>query len=54
MDATDQKHQDIVMEIKKRAMMFVLDNILDPDPRDILMIENAMLIGASVAFEKLT
>jgi hypothetical protein len=39
----------IGQEIKQRARLFVDDNLIDPDPRDYLMIENAMLIGASIA-----
>jgi hypothetical protein len=41
----------IIREIKQRARLFADDNLIDPDPRDYLMIENAMLIGSSIALE---
>ncbi len=42
---------DIIQEIKKRAVVFTDDNVKNPTPFDYLMIENAMLIGASIERE---
>jgi hypothetical protein len=41
----------IIQEIKRRARVYAEDNLRFPDSRDYLMIENAMLIGASVVLE---
>lgn len=38
-------------KIRERARAFTKDNIRDPIPSDYLVIENAMLIGASMAVE---
>jgi hypothetical protein len=45
------KSDRLVNEIKQRAWLFALDNLIAPTERDRLMIENAMLIGASIASE---
>ena len=39
----------IIQEIKQRARLFADDNLINPDQRDYLMIENAMLVGATIA-----
>jgi hypothetical protein len=38
----------LIQEIKRRARLFAFDNLSFPSDRDILMIENAMLIGATI------
>jgi hypothetical protein len=37
--------------IEQRAMLFVLNNIQSPTPRDFMVIENAMRIGAMIKGE---
>lgn len=44
-------NERIIIEIKRRAALFCADNFTVPTPEDLLVIENAMLIGASIAFE---
>lgn len=44
---------DLTPEIKARAKFFAEDNLDFPTLRDYLVIENAMLIGASIALESL-
>ncbi len=42
---------DIIQEIKKRARVLTDDNIKNPNAFDYVLIENAMLIGASIERE---
>jgi hypothetical protein len=41
----------IITRIAERARLFVEDNFTNPTPSDYLIIQNAMLIGSSIAFE---
>lgn len=41
----------VIEEIKKRAQVFAQDNLKMPTEFEVLMIENAMLVGASIVFE---
>ena len=41
----------ITAQVKERALTFAKDNLFVFDSRDLLMIENAMLIGASIALQ---
>lgn len=41
----------ITDQVKERALTFAKDNLFVFDSRDLLMIENAMLIGASIALQ---
>jgi hypothetical protein len=47
----ENRSERIVSEIKSRAAVFVLDNFVAPTPADFILIENAMLIGSSIALE---
>jgi hypothetical protein len=42
--------EKMLAEIKAKAQQFVADNYEEPTPRDYLLIENAMLIGASTVY----
>jgi hypothetical protein len=44
--------EEMMSELKSRSRVFVEDNIVNPTPMDYLIIENAFLLGASIAFEK--
>ncbi len=44
--------EKIIQEIKIRAQYFVNENIKKPKEADYLFTEQAMLIGASIVFEK--
>ena len=44
---------ETIREIKERARLFVYDNFTNPTASDFLIIETAMLIGVSVAIEKM-
>ena len=48
----EQLTEEMILEIKNRSRLFVLDNINEPSVSDFLYTENAMLIGASIALEK--
>ncbi len=43
---------EVIKEIKERARLFVYDNFANPTVSDFLIVESAMLIGASIAIEK--
>jgi len=49
----EKESEEIIKEIKKRAVVYTKDNINNP-PReyDIILIENAMLIGAYIALDQ--
>lgn len=49
---TSEQDDALIAAIKLRATLFVRDNFENPGPREQLLIENAMLVGASVAFEQ--
>lgn len=42
---------ETIAEVKRRAHLFVIDNFSNPILSDFLVVENAMLIGASIALE---
>lgn len=42
----------ITDEVKRRAVLFVDDNFTNPTPSDYLIIQTAMMVGASIALEK--
>ena len=44
-------NDEIIARIKERAATFVKDNYVNPLPQEYLIVENAMLIGASIVFE---
>ena len=43
--------ENLIKTIKERAKLFVTDNFTNPSKSDLLIIEQAMLIGASIAIE---
>jgi hypothetical protein len=43
--------QAMIEEIKRRAQVFTDDNVEDPTPSTYMVIESAMMIGATVALE---
>lgn len=53
MDVAAQSER-LISEIKRRAALFCTDNFTRPTPSDLLIIENAMLIGASISNEVAT
>jgi hypothetical protein len=50
----EEETEALMAEIKKRAMVFALDNFHVPTERDILLVINAMTVGASIAIEHQT
>ena len=42
------KTEELIRRIKEQAQVFVLDNIPNPRKVDFLIIENAMLVGATI------
>lgn len=44
--------EKITAEIRRRAQLYVDDNLKNPTPSDYLIIQNAMLIGASIMLEQ--
>ena len=44
-------NESIIIEIKRRAKLFVDDNFTNPSPSDYLVIETAMMIGASITLQ---
>lgn len=51
LDAMGKPLPEEIATIKQRAKLFVDDNFSNPTPSDYLIIESAMLIGASIAHE---
>lgn len=49
MDLEEAKNNAMLATIKIRAAMFVRDNFVSAGPRELLLIENAMLVGVSIA-----
>jgi hypothetical protein len=43
---------ETIKEIKERARLFVYDNFTNPSTSDFLIIETAMLVGASIALDQ--
>lgn len=41
----------VIIEIRKRSRQFVDDNFVDPTPAAYIVVENAMLIGATIQTE---
>ncbi len=44
-------NDNIILEIRRRAALFVADNFSKPSPADLLLTESVMMIGASIALE---
>lgn len=42
------EHDQLIVEIKNSAKTFTEDNILFPTEQDYIIIESAMLLGASI------
>ena len=51
MNITTKQSEEITRRIKERAALFVFDNFRRPSRSDILVIESAMMMGASIAHE---
>jgi hypothetical protein len=45
--------EEIIQKTKKRAFLFCIDNYTSFTPQELLLIETAMLIGASIAEEEM-
>lgn len=42
------KAEELIRRIKEQAQLFVIDNIPNPSKLDFIIIENAMLVGATI------
>jgi len=52
MEGVAKETAAMIEEIKNRAKVFVDDNVKAPDPLTYVVIEQAMMIGATIALER--
>ena len=50
-ELVELESEEIFTAIKQRSKLFTDDNLFHPTPSDYLIIESAMMIGASIALE---
>ena len=51
LEPIELESEEIVTAIKQRAKLFTDDNLSHPTPCDYLILESAMMIGASIVLE---